>query len=370
MTLRVIEGFDYLVDSPSSQVLGALGWSGDLGSIRFLTRNAFGYGKSLQWIIAANNNICTKFLRGQWTTPYIFGMRMNVPTNGYPSNPVNPIYSLTALDTTSSRNEQWRLAFDSYGTITLLFFNGDSRGVLAKTLPWAFVPGNWFYLEIKITPGITGSIEIRVNTVPVLSLTNVRLGNGSPVLPATALGITHLSWQYSPIASASGLPSPEWGTDDLYFLTLDGGDNDDYLGNVRVKYMEVIGDDTPIDWSIGGTSPAPTNWQSVRNRNLNDEQYVFSSTVGDQDFYSIDPNLNTPYVYGIEVGAAYRMDDATQRFVANAIKSGSAQAVGETYAINQTYTFYYSIYERNPDTGVAFTGAEANALKIGPKVMG
>lgn len=377
MTLRVIDGFDYLPDNPADSVLGSLGWSGDgVDNQRFPATTAFSYGKSMNWAGTSNSNFANKFLRGQWTTPYVIGLRMNVPTVGLSSfsgfGGMNGVYCIYGLDTTTTRNTQWQLCFDQFGTIFFINYTNGTGAILAKTLPWAFVPGNWFYLEVKITPGLTGgSLEVRVNTVPVLSLTNIRISDGTPVLPATQHGITHFTWGYIPIADTTSSNAGNlWYSDDFYFLTMDGPNNNDYLGNVRVKYMPVIGNASPIEWDIGGTSPAPTNWQSVLNINTNDTTYVRTSTIGDLDLYDVDPNLDTPYVYGIEVAGAYRQDDATQRFVRNVLESGSTRVEGAEYATNQSYVYFYDVFELNPDTGLPFTGAQANAVNIGPKLTG
>lgn len=371
MTLRMIEGWDYLPATPSNALLGATGWTGSLNPVRTTTNTAFGSGRSMSWDSPGNFNQLYKFLRGQWTTPYVFGIRMNVPTTGIGQNDGRDgVYSIRGADTTSSIDRQWELNFDQFGTIFFIRVNGTTRTVAAKTLPGVFVPGNWFYLEVKITPGYTdGTLEIKVNTVPVLSLINVRTANGTPVLPATQPGITHLWWSYNPL-DAAGSWSNDWRSDDCYFLTMDGSQNNDYLGNVRVRYMPVIGNSTPLDWIIGGTSPAPTNWQSVLNLSVNDTSFVRSSTVGAEDFYDIDPILNVPTVFGVEIGGAYRQDDATQRFVANQIRSAGVTATGTTLATNQSYTFSYDIYELNPATGLGWSGAEVNAIDVGPKVIG
>lgn len=371
MTLRVIEGWDYLPAVPSNALLGASGWSGTaLSTFRTSTDTAFSSGRSMTWLSPSNFNQFIKYMRNQYTVPYVFGVRMKVPTVGEgQSDGLEGVYVIRGLDTTASLNTQWILNFDQFGTIFFIRVTGSSRVVYAKTLPWAFVPGNWFYLEVKITPGYTdGTLEVKVNTVPVLSLINVRTVNGTPVLPATDPGITHISMEYNPL-DAAGPSSTSFFFDDFYFLTMEGANNNDYLGNVRVRYMPVISNSSPLDWTIGGSSPAPTNWQSVLNINLNDNQYVTAAVAGDEDFYNIDPIINAPTIFGVEVGGAYRQDDATQRFVANQIRSGATTATGVSLATNSTYTFSYDIFELNPDTGIGWTSAELNAMDVGPKVI-
>lgn len=373
MTLRVIEGWDYFPEDPVDALLGAAGWSGDLSAIRCPTTTAFGYGRSSHLTGGSNFNSIFKFLRGRYTTTYVLGMRMNVPTIGIPSyggfGGLNGVYGLMGRDVNSSRPVQWQLGFDQFGTITLINYTDGVGAIFAASVPWSFVPGNWFYLEIKITPGYTtGAIEVKVNTVPVLSLVNIRISDGTPLLPETQPGITHQTIFINRIG-AEASSSNDYFIDDFYMLTADGAQNNDYLGNVRVKYMPVIGNSTPLGWTIGGTAPAATNWQSVLNTNVDDTRYVYALTAGDEDFYQIDPNLNTPTVFGVEVAGAYKQDDATQRFVANQIRSGTTTRTGISFATNASYTFAYDIYELNPNTGLGWTGAEVNAAVIGPKVI-
>lgn len=374
MTLRVIEGWDYLPQNPPSQLLGAAGWSGSLGNMVADSQTAFNDGRSMRFTGAVNFIFVNKFLRGRWTNGYVFGMRMNVPTVGISGfsgfGGMNGVYNIYGYDVNSTQFNQWQLVFDPFGAITLINYTNGVGQIAAKTTPWVFVPGNWFYLEVKIIPGTppNSSLEVRVNTVPVLSLPSIRLSDGTPALPATERGITHMRWGSLFIAAIDGW-SDQWRVDDFYFLTPDGAVNNDFLGNVRARYMPVISNSTPLNWSIGGTSPASTNWQSVLNTNVDDTRYVFAENAGDEDFYGINPILNTPTVFGVEVGGAYKQDDATQRFVANQIRSGSTVEEGNTFATNQSYTFAFDVYELNPDTGLGFTGAEVNALSVGPKVI-
>lgn len=378
MTLRVVEGFDYFPENPSDFALGAAGWSSDVADVRCLTDTAFGYGRAFAWTGSNNFDVVYKFLRGRYTGTYTFGMRIRIPTAGIPTytgfGGFNGVYGIYGYDVNSTRPFQWNIGFDQFGTITLITYTNGNPAIRATSAPWAFVPGNWGYLEVQITPGdsTSGSIEIRMNTVPVLVLTGIRTSDGSPIAPASLPGITHMGFYINRIGadSFSITVGNQFRFDDYYFLDDAGALNNDFLGNVRVKYMAVIGNATPIQWDIGGSSPAPTNWQSVLNLDLNDTRYVVTSVVNDLDLYSVDPNLDTPYVYGIEVSGAYRQDDATQRFVKNVLKSGASQVEGTEHAVNQSYTYYFDIFETNPDTGLPFTGIEANAVDIGPKLTG
>lgn len=362
MTLVIIDGYDYLPNSPQT-VLIAQGWNGSTGSLAADNgvAPAFGYGKALKSDGNANSSDYYRNARGRHTTGMVWGQRIYIPTSTTGAN-----YRWSCVDSaTTGAYQQWEVAFDSFGCIYFYTFNNNASTLVAKTSAYTFFPGRWFYCEVKWTPGyVTGSFELRVNTVPVLSLPSVRTANGTLILPATQPGFDLL--QHSISRTSGG--SNNWSMDDMYLLTQTGPQNNDYLGNVRAKYMAPVANSTPLDWTIGGSAPAATNWQSVLNLALNDTKFVYASTVGFQDLYQIDPNLNTPQVFGVEVGGSYRQDDATQRWAKNTIESGGVGATGVAHALNQSYTFYHDIYELNPNTGVAFTGAEVNALLVGPEV--
>jgi hypothetical protein len=132
----------------------------------------------------------------------------------------------------------------------------------------------------------------------------------------------------------------------------------------------MIADGATDNFSIGGSSPAATHWQSVLNQNLDDTKYEYSSNVGDIDLFTPDPNLNSPLVHALQVRTALRQDDATQRVARHLLRISGLNYVGTVdHYTNQTYTFYRTRWELNPNTGVSFTGAEVNGLQPGVKVQ-
>jgi len=358
MTLRVIDGYDYLAAGYNQGYLEASGWTGDTYALYIDSGNtAFGYGKSLGLNSNANRDTVYRNARGRVTAKSTMGMRMFVPTG------TNTL-QLGTYDTNVNAL-QWLLKFDNFGCITYLSNVGGT--VVAKTPAYTFFPGRWFYLEVQWLPGYgtSGTMEVRVNTVAVLSLPATVTAYGTVVAPATLPGYDLIEWKNDRLNDGN-TSSQRW--DDFYLLDNLGTVNNTWLGNARAKYMAPVSNSTPLQFTIGGSAPAATNWQSVLNQNLDDTKYVYASTVGYQDLYGIDPNLNTPAVFGVEVAGAYRQDDATQRFIKNTIKSASVTTTGPARAINQSYTFYPDIYELDPNTGVGFTGAAVNALTVGPKV--
>lgn len=355
MTIQLIEGFDWLpVDQDCTVQLNARGFFGGTGNyIPRNTNSAFGYGNYLQ----TNNNFGTLFkpMKTRVTSGYVvMGMRVYIITPDYDAAAKLGFYDAM----TSNSGSQCYVEFDRGGSLT---FRDTLNGIIVRTDSNTFLSEKWFYLEIKVKPGTgtSGSFEVRVNTVPVISVPACNTVGGTLVGTSTH-GLSGLWWDNSNISHMS--------IDDLYILDSTGAHNNDYLGNVRVKAQSPVSNDS-VAWSIGGSNPAATNWQSVLNNALNETKFVYSPTVGAKDFYNVDPNINSPFVYAVEVAGAFRQDDATQRTARNNIKIGSTTYNGVAYDLNQTYSFYSDFYELNPATGLSFTGSELNALKIGPEVV-
>lgn len=361
MSLRIIDGYDYLPVGYNQNYLEASGWTGQVDNMNADATNvAFGYGKSMGLTGGSNSGYVYRNARGRVTIQSTMGMRLWIPTS-------NNTYQWGTYDTNTA-GFQWILRFDNYGTIAFQkHIGGNNFTTLARTPAYTFFPGRWFYVEVQWLPGLgtSGTIEVRVNTVTVLSMPATTTAYGTVVSPATASGYDLIFHGVNRLQDGN---TGEQRWDDFYLLDSAGSVNNTWLGNTRAKYMAPVSNSTPLQFAIGGTAPAATNWQSVLNQLLNDTKYVYASTVGYQDLYGIDPNLNTPAVFGVEVAGAYRQDDATQRFIKNTIKSGSVTTTGPARAINQSYTFYPDIYELDPNTGAGFTGAAVNALTVGPKV--
>jgi hypothetical protein len=139
---------------------------------------------------------------------------------------------------------------------------------------------------------------------------------------------------------------------------------------LQAIYPDAPGSQT--DWSIGGTAPAATNWQSVDETSPDDDvTYVNSDTVGDQDLYEMqDISATASSVVGLLCNARMKKDDATVREYALLVESGGtvAQLATRTTPYG-AYTNQQDVSELNPDTGSLWTVAEVNAMTAGIEVI-
>lgn len=340
--LRVFEGYDTW---PASAVsfAEANAWTPSFNSFSTGTDTAFGYGR---WA-AANGN---RYMGSRYTTQtFTVGLRC------YISESLTISFRDSQL--VSSGTNLVSLSFDTNGTITLATTQG---GTLARTPAQSFTPFKWFWLEIqcKIGSAGTGTLEVRVNTATKLSFPSITTSAAAAPIGGLAAGADLINFN-----------NTNNRIDDLYILDDTGAQNTTFLGNVRVMGQKTTGNSTPVNFSIGGTSPAASLWQSVQNNSLDDAQFAYSPNAGDTDLYTMEAIVNAPTVYGVRLTQLSRQDDATQRIARNVLKAGGTTATGADWYLNQFYTGYSDIWELNPSTGVGFTGAQVNALLAGHKVQ-
>lgn len=266
-------------------------------------------------------------------------------------------------------NCQFFVSFSQYGVIRVYrgfpwqvvgAGDGPNTAEIAHSSAGAFEEDEEFHFEIYYKIGNTdGEVQVRINTVikvDAVSVDNQSTSNNTGDSGYIGYG-----------NAGTGLIN--FAVDNFFMNDTTGATMNDWSGNLRVKTQFMIADGDNIDFSIGGTSPAATNWQSVLNTNMDDSKYVYSPTIGDYDLYEPDPILNAPYVRVVQVRMGLRQDDATQRSAKAIIKLSGVEYEnpGESFT-NLTYTFYKQKWELNPDTGVSFTGAEVNGCQVGVKV--
>lgn len=352
MTLRRIEGWDWMNTGAQSSVFQAMDWSGDTACLQPGTSSSrFGYGN---YLTIQPQNFTTA---ATWAAP-----KMNLGTSGGMSYVGMAIFRQDGLDKNFtigfmdaiSNVAHITLCLDQYGILRVR--RGGSGGTILSELgPAAFDFNNWFYLEVGFSIlDVGGAVQVRINGVIVIDLVDVDTRNGG----TTA--------QWNLVSFNWAATSLQLRIDDFYICDDQGTVNNSYLGNARVKALLANGAGDLTQFTRSNTSIL--NWQNAINKSIDDTLYVYTPTVGDQDLYTVTPIVNAPVVFGIDVLGFYRQDDATQLYPKNTIKSGGVTSYGAVNASYSTYKAFRDIWELNPSTGLGFTGTEVNALQIGPNL--
>jgi hypothetical protein len=160
--------------------------------------------------------------------------------------------------------------------------------------------------------------------------------------------------------------------DDLYVCSTAGSVNNDFLGERRVYTLFPTGAGGHTQWTIAGSSPAATNWQSVNNATPDaDVTSVISSTTGQIDTYAFgDLPASTTVINGVQFNHVARRDDAGVLTIAPEQRNAGSDAAGTTSAnLSPAYLDVLTVQENSLLTAVAWTPSEINASEFGVKVV-
>ena len=283
MALRFIDGFDHYNIAHLSEK-----WTNSLtvnGSVLQTSPNRHGWGQSL--MIHGNNG-------GDWILKTIDGQ--STWTIGFAAYFVG-LYTFS----------------DPYG-IFLSLYNAGSHGIMCLEIQsntgmlyvgyngGAGTPANqnevstgyivrlnnWVYIECQVVTSTTaGQITVRANGSQVYqSPANLNLGYANA--DTWAVGNFTLG-----IPSARRI-NTNLNVDDLYICDQQPGASG-FLGDISVVPLLPNGAGSSTQFAIGGSAPAATNWQSVDETPPDDDvTYVFSSTAGQEDLYTVQTQLPTP----------------------------------------------------------------------------
>lgn len=215
----------------------------------------------------------------------------------------------------------------------------------------------YYYIEIKVVIGNTGSYELRIDG-------GTELSNGSIDTQAS----TNATCDRFQFAGGANLGSPLADYDDLYVCDTSGTVNNDFLGDVRVSALFPNGAGANSQWT---PFVAGANYTNVDETTPNDDtDYVSDATVGHIDTYAYSDIVATAAsIKGIQWIFYARKDDAGTRQIAPVIWQSGAAQVGATQTLGTNYNYFPVVFETNPHTAAAFTLSEINGDEFGVKVI-
>jgi len=126
------------------------------------------------------------------------------------------------------------------------------------------------------------------------------------------------------------------------------------------------GDETNL--TIGGTSPAATNWESVDDDPNPDEGATYVEDGGSGytfDLYNLQDTALSGTINSVTVYVRVRGAEKTGTGATTRIKTNNVAYVGTDITVTTSYANYSTTYNTNPQTTVAWTWTEVNALQAG-----
>jgi len=223
--------------------------------------------------------------------------------------------------------------------------------LLGATTGAGLMSGTWSYVEIKVKCHDTlGTVEVRVNGVTKLSLTNVDTKYGNETYH-NRLSI--------------GISNPAY-IDDVYCCDNTGSVNNDFLGPRKVIGLFPDGDSAILEWT---PSTSGTHYTLVDEVADATGDYVESDTSSQTDLWDYQAATEVGTINGIQINTTCVETNAESFTLVTPIKSGgivypdAGQAVGTT-SIRQMSR----VVETDPNTSALWTAGNLNAAQIGVKV--
>lgn len=231
---------------------------------------------------------------------------------------------------------------------------GDVNGTTLGTSVTTMTTNTWHFIEFKVTIGNSGSYEVRLNGVNILS--------GSADTQNTANAFAQTLKLFGAQDSSIDI---RWAYDDLYILDSSGSANIDFLGSMKVTaiFPSGTGDSTQLTPSAGDNYAAVDD-----NPHDSDSTYVESATSGQQDLYAFG-DVDLVNIKGAMISAVCRETDANPFSIKLVAKSGSTTDEGSGIAIGSTsYVSRHRILELDPDTSSAWEDAGIDAAQFGIEI--
>ena len=246
-------------------------------------------------------------------------------------------------------------------------FKGDqSNGTtLTTTSAPSIKAGTWNHVEVQATfNGSTGSVEVRVNGVAVISLSGINtLSDASEVAGASG-GAANCGYVgYPGRSNASG--GAAWVDvyyDDIYTYDMLGSYNNDWIGDIKVHPLRPNADTAQADWT--------GSYTDIDDSTVDDEDtYVSAGAPGSPSELTSEFELeNLPTTGGtiraVVVSNRIRKDTAGAVDYQAGVVSSGVDGKGTTRALSPVYQRERDIFETDPNSGSPFTGTEVNNLKL------
>ena len=215
---------------------------------------------------------------------------------------------------------------------------------------------HWFELKVTID-ATSGAVELRRDGAVLLTFS----GNtkGAPTGDVTRVQLRSMNQN-------SNNRVDVW-LDDIVIADALGGQNDDFLGDLRISTLMPVADTAQQDWT---PSSGSNNFSRVAEIPPDDDtSWVASATPGDRDLYAMAPLSMTPLaIKGLQQTALARKDDAGDRALALVLKSGAEVAVGPATVLGSSYAFTETMHEQDPATDDPWTPAAVDAVQAGMEV--
>lgn len=265
----------------------------------------------------------------------------------------------------SAATAEARLRLTSSNQIQVQYGSGTTVDTSVTTLD----DNAWHYIEWQtiLGTGTSGSYEVRLDGVNIMSDTNVRTQQNSNV-PAQAFHLRS--------TSSTGGTSYDEATmyDDWYVLDDSGSVNTDFLGPITIHHRQIKVTGTDTDFTtFGGASNAASGVNNIQleagdnygidsaNTSTNTSTFIPYQTFG-----------TSTNIYGIRLTSRVKTEKSYEVFkFKHIVDSGVSTDSVTQRGIYDKHGFLtkMSLFDTDPDTGAAWTVNGFNGAEFGLEII-
>lgn len=340
MALVFMEGFDYWTPNNLTQA-GVRGWSGftHTGS-----PGRFGTGQYAELQGSGVAAATANFVFPTTYTTLVCGFAAR--GNQWPTGTTHPMFQFkTAANAT--------ILTLGVSSVTGLTSVQNAAGTTIATGTTVLNNNTWHYFEIKcFVNGASGTVEVHLD------------GNSSSPEITSTVG-NFGSTAIAELLFGCGTGTNLIDLDDIFCCDTTGSVNTSFLGDSRIVTIQPNGAGSHTQW----TPLSGANWTNVDDSTPDDDTTYNSTTgVNNIDSFTTGGVTSTYNVLGVQTHLYARKDDTTLRQVADLIRQGGTDYVGQTNTMSPNYNFFNNIYNQDP-TGGGWTAANVNADEFGYKLI-
>lgn len=352
MSIIWAEGFDHYGTSPNggrdamlagawAQVAGnASGGNNNIITDAIPPRSGE-YSFRIQQNAFATGNINVRRVLG--AARLMIGMAFGINFQSLPSE--NNIAGMEFRD--NANDNIIRITFQSDGSLGV--FKGSDATLVAASDP-ILTAGAWMHIEAKlIIDPIVGELEIRVNGVAVIHLTNQDFGEQHT---------TQVKW-----GTVAGSTAVTYYLDDIIAWDDQGLGNNDFLGPQRVYTLFPAEDRMPQDFTPVG---AATGYEAIDEKTPDyDTTYIIAPDEGMESRFGITglpPEVEI--ISGLYIPFLGRLEEAGAGAITVSVISDEEEAVGPQHMLTPTYSYFGSGFPVDPATGEPWTREAVEAMSL------
>lgn len=254
--------------------------------------------------------------------------------------------------TNTAATVQVSVGFNSQ-TGEVIFYRGAQVAEIGRSAVEVFSDNAWFWFEIDLTIGSAdGAIHARINGNTIYNQTGLNTQNTANAFART------LRFHAPSQAGGAG----NFDVDDILVMDTSGATFNSFPGEARIDCIRPSSDVQAQFTRTGGSS----NADAIADDGLTTTDYVDATAVGQEDIYELDDVATDLAILGAGIKYRSQRTGNTLYTIQPRLQVGSGGAISNLTArpAQAAVRALNEFAPINPATGVAWTPAEINALRL------